>query len=105
LTASPSPIDAAAGGAGIRLRVKVVPGGSRDALAGRHGDRLRVKVAAPPEDGRANDAVVDLIARRLGVARRQVTIVSGRRTPLKTIQVRGVDAARARAALDPEVAP
>jgi uncharacterized protein (TIGR00251 family) len=62
---------------GIRLRLMVVPGASRDRIVGPHGDALRVQVAAPPEKGRANAAVVALLARTLGVRRKVVAITAG----------------------------
>jgi uncharacterized protein (TIGR00251 family) len=81
------------------LQVKVVPGGSRDAILGMSGDRLRVKVAAPPEAGRANRAVLELLAARLGVPRADLRIVRGETTPRKTIAVRGLATDAAVAAL------
>lgn len=78
---------------GAVLRLKVVPGASRDQLAGSYGDRLRVKVAAPPEKGKANAAVLSLLARRLGLPARELTITEGETGPRKTVLVRGVDAA------------
>ena len=45
----------------IVLRLHVQPGAGRSAVTGRYGDAVKVKVAAPPERGRANEAVVDLV--------------------------------------------
>ena len=50
-----------------RLRLRVSPGAGRDEVVGRYGDGWKVRVGAPPERGRANDAVLRLIAKRLGV--------------------------------------
>lgn len=61
-------------------------------LAGRHGDRIRVRVSAPPEGGKANRAVVDLLAERLGVPRRAVRIVTGLASPWKIVEVDGLTA-------------
>lgn len=71
----------------VLIRIKAVPGGSRDALAGLLGDRLKVRVSAPAEGGRANDAIRRLLAGALGVAARNVTIESGSSSPLKTVRV------------------
>ena len=56
------------GDARPRVRLRVSPGADTE-LAGRHGDGWKVRVAAPPERGRANDAVLDLLAERLGLPR------------------------------------
>ncbi len=76
----------------VLLAVKVVPGAKRDAVAGRLGDRLKVRVAAPPEGGRANRAVCELIARELGLRASAVEVVSGHASAEKTVLVRGVHA-------------
>ncbi len=74
----------------VLLAVKVVPGARRDGIAGRLGDRLKVRVAAPPEGGRANRAVCELIARELGVRASAVEVVSGHTSAEKTLLVKGV---------------
>ena len=76
--------------ADVLIRLKVVPGSSRDALAGVLGDRLKIKVAAAPEAGKANAAVCDLLARALGIKPRDITIESGHASPEKTARARGV---------------
>lgn len=73
-----------------RLLLKVVPGSRRDEVVGPLGDRLKVKVAAPPEDGRANKAVCELLAGAMGVSARDVSIIAGHASPEKTALVRGV---------------
>jgi uncharacterized protein (TIGR00251 family) len=57
-------------------------------LAGLHGNALKIRVAAPPTDDRANEALVEFIAQRLGVAKRDVEIVSGARSREKRVAVR-----------------
>lgn len=59
-----------------RLAVRVTPGARVEALDVTQG-RLTVKVRAKPEDGKANDAVIDLVARGLGVAPSRVTLLKG----------------------------
>lgn len=73
---------------GVVIRVKAVPGASRDQIAGVLGDRLKVKVAAPPEGGKANKAICALLAKELGVKPGQVEIVSGATNPEKVVRVR-----------------
>ena len=74
-------------GAAVLVRLKAVPGASRDAIAGLIGDRLKVRVAAPPEGGRANEAIVELLATSLGLSPSSVAIVQGHGSPLKTVRV------------------
>jgi uncharacterized protein len=64
-----------------RLSLKVVPGSSRDEIVGWLGDSLKVKVKAPPEKGRANEAVVALLAERLGTDASSIAVVSGHSSP------------------------
>lgn len=86
-------------GDAVLIAIKAVPGASRDAVAGVLGDRLKVRVAAPPEGGKANDAIRRLLASRLGVRPAEVEIVSGHAHAEKTVRVCGVDAAGVRDAL------
>jgi len=71
----------------LRLQLKVVPKSSADRIWGWIGDRLKVQVTAAPERGKANEAVVELIAATLGVPRRAVRITAGAASPLKTLEV------------------
>jgi len=82
-----------------RLRVRVSPGARRTEIAGRHGDGWKVRVAAPPEDGRANEAVLRLLAAQLGLPRRAVTIVSGHTAREKVVELDGISQQRAEAGL------
>jgi uncharacterized protein (TIGR00251 family) len=78
---------------GAVFAVKAVPGSSRDAIAGVLGDALKVAVAAPPERGRANARLCELLAEALGVARGNVQVVAGAGGPRKQVLVRGLAAA------------
>lgn len=70
------------------LRVKVIPRSSRTELAGILADGTwKVKVAAVPEKGKANRALCDFIAEKLGVAKTRVRIVAGETSQLKRIRV------------------
>jgi uncharacterized protein (TIGR00251 family) len=75
-----------------RIPVKAVPGAKRDQIVGRLGDRLKVRVSAPPEGGKANEAICALIAAALGVRARDVRIVSGHARAEKVVEVDGADA-------------
>ena len=81
------------GGEGTLVRVKVVPGSSRDVMAGMLGDRIKVRVAAPPEQGRANEAVIRLLAETIGVPKGGVRLISGASRPMKTFLIEGMDPA------------
>jgi uncharacterized protein (TIGR00251 family) len=74
-----------------RLNVKVVPGSSRDQIVGWLGDALKIKVMAPPEEGRANEAVVDLLSLKLGISTDDIEVVSGYSSPSKVIAITGMD--------------
>jgi uncharacterized protein (TIGR00251 family) len=74
----------------LTFRVKVVPRASRSEIVGGHDGDLRVRIAAPPLDGAANDELLRLLARALGVSRRSITITSGHTSKLKVIGGRGV---------------
>jgi len=74
-----------------RLNVKVVPGSSRDKIVGWLGDALKIKVTAPPEKGRANKAVVDLLSLKLGISTDDIEVVSGHSSPSKVIAITGMD--------------
>ena len=69
------------------IRVKVQPKASRSQVLGFHGDVLQVKVSGPPERGKANDALVELLAETLGVSRSRIRIVRGQTSRNKWIVV------------------
>src|SRR5437016_7982800 len=77
-------------GADLELTVKVVPGPSRDRIVGLLGDALKIQLAAPPERGKANAALVRLLAARLGIPERQIAVVRGTSNPRKTIRIQGM---------------
>ena len=83
----------------VLIKVKVVPGASRTRFLGVHGGLARVAVAAPPEKGKANRAVIALLAELLAKKKRDVTVVSGHAAPLKTIQIAGITTAAVLAGL------
>lgn len=77
-------------GGAVRFPVKVVPGAARDRIVGPLGDALKVQVAAPPEHGKANARLCELIAAALGVGARSVQVVSGQGSARKVVAVQGV---------------
>lgn len=83
----------------VRFAVRVQPRSSRVGVDGVHGDAIKVRVHAPPVDGAANAAVIEVIAAALGVPRRAVRIVSGESSRSKIVEVDGLGAADAHARL------
>jgi uncharacterized protein len=77
-----------------RLRLRVAPGAGRAGIVGRHGDGWKVRVTAPPEDGRANEAVLRLLADTLSVPRGDVTLVSGHSGREKIVLLDGIGPAQ-----------
>ncbi len=73
-----------------RLRLRVSPGATRTELAGRYGDAWKIRVSAAPERGRANQAVVRLLADRLRVPRESLSVVSGQASRDKVVELRGL---------------
>ena len=73
-----------------RLRIRVSPGARKTELVGRQGEAWKVRVAEAPERGRANDAVLKLLAERLRVARAELTLVAGRSGRDKVVELRGL---------------
>lgn len=81
------------------MPLKVVPGASRDRFLGEWDGRAKIAVAAPPEDGKANKAVCALLAKLMGVHRREVEVVQGQTSPLKTVVIRSATLEQVRTAL------
>jgi uncharacterized protein (TIGR00251 family) len=82
-----------------RIAVRVTPRAGRDAIDGYADDRLRVRVAAAPADGAANEAVVRLLARTLGVAPARIRLLTGAASRAKIFEVDGMDDASVLAAI------
>jgi len=76
---------------GARIKVKVQPRSSRDRVVVVGALELRVYVTAPPEGGKANEAAVALLAKRLKVAKGSISVLRGHRSRDKVVQVQGLD--------------
>lgn len=75
------------------MRVKVVPGASRTRVAGLLGGALKVAVAAAPEKGRANTALIKHLAKLLKIPARSISVEKGRSVPNKLLRIEGPGAA------------
>jgi uncharacterized protein (TIGR00251 family) len=101
MTDSPTALDLRQTPEGTVLKVKVSAGARRNAIGGVHAGRLRVSVTTAPEKGKANRTVIALLAAALGIAPRDLQLISGELTPHKQFLVRGQSANEVRGRLDP----
>jgi hypothetical protein len=81
-------VQAHADGATLALRVQ--PKAKRNAVGGAHAGALKVAVTAPPEDGRANDAVLEALREALELPRGRIELLSGHTNRNKVVLVRGI---------------
>jgi len=74
-----------------KLKVKVVPGASCTELSGWLGDLLKIRIAAQPEKGKANKAIIALLSDELQLPKNAFAIISGTTSPQKVIEIKGLD--------------
>jgi len=86
---------------GVRITVRLAPRASRTQVMGPHGEALKIAVTAPPVEGEANARLVKFLAKRLGVPKGAVRIVTGEQSRDKGVEVDGVTVAEAAARLMP----
>jgi uncharacterized protein (TIGR00251 family) len=75
---------------GYTLKLHIVPGARQTAVAGLHGDRLKIKVASPPEKGRANQELLEFLARSLKVPLKNLRLTSGAASRAKVVAVHDI---------------
>lgn len=75
----------------MRLQVKVVPGSSRAEVVGWLGDSLKVRVTDPPENGRANAAVLDLLARNMEMDPDRLSLIAGGGSSRKVVEIKDLE--------------
>lgn len=83
----------------VLIWVKAVPGAARDAVAGVVGERLKIRISAPPEGGRANQAICCVLARAVGRKPRDVSIESGATSAEKIVRIANMTVDLVRAAI------
>jgi len=88
-----------------RIDVRLTPRGGRDRVDGWDGEVLRVHVAAPPAQGRANDAMLRLLARALGLPPSRLTLVAGARSRTKVVEIADLTPHDVRARIRPQATP
>ena len=76
-------------GDALILTLHVQPGAARTEVAGEHGDALKIRLAAPPVEGRANDALLRYLADAFGVPLRNVTLLRGATSRTKVVRIEG----------------
>ena len=74
----------------MTMEVKVLPRSGRDEICGFENGMLKVRVSRPPIEGKANERLIELVSRTIGVPRSNVTIVKGRNSRIKIIKIEGV---------------
>lgn len=84
----------------MKLSLKVVPGASRSGIAGWLGESLKIRVTVPAESGKANRAVIKVLADALEIPRSDIDIVSGSANPRKMIEINGLSDAELKAKLE-----
>lgn len=90
-------------GDGVILDIMVQPRASRAGIAGLHDGRLRLRVTAPPVDGAANAAVIQLLSEVLDVPKSGVEIIGGQSNRRKRVRIGAIDAADVRSRLAPHI--
>ena len=85
------------------MRLRVIPGSESPGVVGRYGGAWKLRVSAPPEGGKANQAALALLARTLGLAPRNLRLVTGHGGRDKTVEITGLtaDEAERRLAIAP----
>ena len=81
---------------GVVVDLKVVPGAKSNTIAGALGDRIKIRVSAPPEDGRANRAIVKMLASRLEHSTGLIELIAGHHASEKTVLLHETDARHVR---------
>jgi len=86
---------------GVTLTLHIQPGAKTTEITGLHGDALKIRLASPPVDGKANAALIDFVAGRLGVPRSHIEIRSGHASRRKVLAITGVKLDQTLAGLAP----
>jgi uncharacterized protein (TIGR00251 family) len=77
----------------VLLAIKLQPRASKNEIGEALGSELKIKVTAPPVDAAANEALIELLAKKLECSRSQVQLIRGQTSRHKTIRIQGISAA------------
>ena len=72
---------------GLTIHIQAQPGAKRTEVVGLYGESIKVRLASPPVDGKANECLIEFLARRLGVRRGQISIARGMSSRRKSVYV------------------
>jgi uncharacterized protein (TIGR00251 family) len=75
---------------GVIITVHAVPRAAKDAVQGLHGDALKIRLHAPPVDGKANEALISFLSRKLNIPKSNIALKSGANQRRKILMIRGV---------------
>ena len=81
------------------LKLRIVPNAKRHEVTGEYGDAVKVKVAAPAVEGKANEALLEFLAEKLQVHRRDLVLIAGEKSRDKVVEVATLEAAEIRTRL------
>lgn len=84
----------------IYIHIHVQPRASKNEIVGIHGDYLKIRLTSPPVEGAANSLLVEFMAKKLGIPKSKIEIVSGEKSRHKTLRVEGLSKAEAATSLD-----
>lgn len=90
-----------ASGGDVLLTLHIQPGAKKTEVAGPHGLALKIRLAAPPVDGKANEALITFLAERLGITKARLSLVSGQASRSKRVAVTAITAAEVEERLFP----
>jgi uncharacterized protein len=86
---------------GCTLSVRVHPGARKNAISGVHAGAIKIALTTPPTDGRANEALIALLAEHLRLPRARITLLTGATSRAKLLRITGKSAAEVQTALSP----
>ncbi len=89
---------------GVIIQVRATPRASKNQVQGLHGEAVKIRLQAPPVDGKANDALIEFLAEKLGIPQRQVVLLSGQTSRQKRISLQGVTTVQVAEALGISIA-